>query len=579
MRALTLTILVAFTLLVGCEQAAKPMPAAAPDTLRRLTEGEVTGFINRAGGHSWLGIPFAAPPTGALRWRAPQPVSAWEDNRLALRAGSPCIQYGSALGGVGKPGSRQGSEDCLYLNVHAPRLSGEELGQSRLPVMVWIHGGGNTTGHGAFFDGSELATQREVLVVMINYRLGPFGWFRFPESADVDDLDRSGNFANLDILAALRWVQRNAAALGGDPANVTVFGESAGATNALALMVMPEAEGLFQRLIVQSLGFGFAELPAADSPHHPDRLLASMGVDTDQPGWLEAARALDPWTVYAAYGDINDEYNRVPSVFPDGVVVRQGDLRELLATEGLHHEVPVLIGTNRDENKIFMAFDERHSRKMFGLPMGLRDPEAYDREARYRSLLWKADGVDSIADALSSHGHAVFAYRWDWDEQGTAFGVMDVSRILGAAHGLEIPFVMGNFEVGPRSGLLFHEGNEAGRLALSRQMMQYWTQFARDGAPGGGQEPSLPLWPAWPGQGDARLMVLDTPSGGGLRATTDRVTRDAIVAELDTEPLEPVARCELFSAVFRRRHDPWADAAFRSLANGACSGSRLAHTD
>lgn len=579
MRALPLLFLLALTLLAGCEQPARPSPEAAPETTRLLDAGQVIGFVNAAGGHSWLGIPFASPPTGDLRWRAPQPVVGWQEKRLALQPGSPCIQFGSTLGGVGKPGSRQGSEDCLYLNVHAPRLGGSELQQSRLPVMVWIHGGGNTTGHGAFFDGSSLANQQEVLVIMINYRLGPFGWFRFPDSANVDDLDRSGNFANLDILAALRWVQRNATAFGGDPGKVTVFGESAGATNALALMVMPDAGGLFHRLIVQSLGFGFAELPAPGSPHAPESLLSTMGIDTGREDWLEAARNLDPWRVYAAYGDINEEYNRVPSVFPDGTVVRQGDLRELLATEGMHHEVPVLIGTNRDENKIFMAFDERHSRKVFGLPMGLRDPEGYDREARYRSLLWKADGVDAIADALASHGHAVFAYRWDWDEQGTAFGIMDVSRILGASHGLEIPFVMGNFDVGPRSELLFHGENATGRLALSRQMMQYWAQFARDGAPGGGQDPSLPVWPAWPADGSARLMVFDTPAGGGLQVSTEKVTRDSIVAAMDAEPLQPAARCELFRSVFRRQSDPWADAVHQRFAGGACTGPRLSSAD
>jgi len=575
MRALPL-LCVAASLLAGCGQPDQPLPAPSADTTRSLDTGEVIGFVNATGGHSWLGIPFAAPPVGPLRWRAPHAAESWSGTRMAVSAGSPCIQFGSALGGVGKPGSRQGSEDCLFLNVHAPRLAGSDLQRSRLPVMVWVHGGGNTVGHGAFFDGSELATRREVLVVMINYRLGPFGWFRFPEGADVDPLDRSGNFANLDILAALRWVQRNAAAFGGDSANVTVFGESAGATNALALMVMPDAAGLFHRLIVQSLGFGFAELSGPDAPHAPERLLANMGIDPSEPDWQDSARALDPWAVYAAYGDINDEYNRVPSVFPDGEVVRSGDLRQLLATEGLHHEVPLLIGSNRDENKIFMAFDQKHSRKMLGLPVGLRDPEAYDREARYRALLWKADGVDSIADALASHGHPVYAYRWDWDEQGTAFGVMDVSRILGAAHALEIPFVMGNFDVGPRSSLLFHEGNEAGRLILSRQMMQYWTQFARSGRPGGGEEPDLPAWPAWPAEDPAQLMVLDTPEGGGLRVTSEKATREAIVRELDAEPLEPTARCELFSSVFRRLNDPWADAAYRNLANGQCNGSRLA---
>ncbi len=210
-----------------------PPRAADPDTRRDLVTGPVVGFKNPKGGDAWLGIPYAAPPVGDRRWHAPAPASRWTEQRAALVPGSPCVQFGWALGGVGADGTRQGSEDCLYLNVYAPHVAREHLSDTRLPVMVWIHGGSNTVGQAAFYDGGRLASTRQVLVVMVNYRLGPFGWFVVPSQGEPDTIEASGNWGNLDILAALRWVQENAAAFGGDPQNVTVFGESAGATDAL----------------------------------------------------------------------------------------------------------------------------------------------------------------------------------------------------------------------------------------------------------------------------------------------------------------------------------------------------------
>ena len=200
-----LTVMLAIT---GCGTTAPPpalpRPAAA-DALRVLDSGPVEGFVNDRGGHSWLGIPYAAPPVGAVRWHAPAPVTPWTATRPALAAGAPCIQYGWPGGGIGAAGTRQGNEDCLYLNVYGPRMTVAELAASRLPVMVWIHGGSNTVGHAAFYDGSTLANAGRVIVVMINYRLGPFGWFGVPgqREAGPATVEGSGNWGVLDALAAL----------------------------------------------------------------------------------------------------------------------------------------------------------------------------------------------------------------------------------------------------------------------------------------------------------------------------------------------------------------------------------------
>jgi para-nitrobenzyl esterase len=594
-----LILLGAFTL-TACTTSPtqSTLPIADDAAVRQLDSGAIRGFINAAGGHSWLGIPYAAPPVGERRWRAPLAPEGWTQQRDALRAGSPCIQYGSPLGGVGTAGTRQGAEDCLYLNVYSPRLDATAARDARLPVMVWIHGGGNTIGHAAFWDGSVLAQRENALVVMINYRLGPFGWFKPPTQDGDTAEDRSGNYGTLDTIEALRWVARNAAAFGGDPDNVTVFGESAGGTNALALLIAPQAAGLFHRMIIQSLGFGFARQDEPAALRATQRALyvalqrSGRAVDVDGAARIAASlssaeqaallRQLDPWDLYSTYERAASEWDRIPTVFQDGHVLRSGAIIDLLADPSQHHDVPVMLGTNRDEPKIFMAFDPRHVRTALGLPFSLKDPARYDQEARYRSLLWKADGVDSLADVLARHGAPAWGYRWDWDEQGRAFGLVDISRIVGAAHGLEIPFVLGQFDVGPQSGLLFHARNESARLRLSERMMGYWAEFARRGDPGRGGQANGTAWLPWPSDAATRdrpldrLLIFDTPSDGGIRMADIRIDRDAVVQLMEREIGAATDRCEAFRATFRNRVDEWADRVWLDFSRRSnCSGARV----
>jgi para-nitrobenzyl esterase len=594
-----LILLGAFTL-TACTTSPtqSTLPIADDAAVRQLDSGAIRGFINAAGGHSWLGIPYAAPPVGERRWRAPLAPEGWTQQRDALRAGSPCIQYGSPLGGVGTAGTRQGAEDCLYLNVYSPRLDATAARDARLPVMVWIHGGGNTIGHAAFWDGSVLAQRENALVVMINYRLGPFGWFKPPTQDGDTAEDRSGNYGTLDTIEALRWVARNAAAFGGDPDNVTVFGESAGGTNALALLIAPQAAGLFHRMIIQSLGFGFARQDEPAALRATQRALyvalqrSGRAVDVDGAARIAASlssaeqaallRQLDPWDLYSTYERAASEWDRIPTVFQDGHVLRSGAIIDLLADPSQHHDVPVMLGTNRDEPKIFMAFDPRHVRTALGLPFSLKDPARYDQEARYRSLLWKADGVDSLADVLARHGAPAWGYRWDWDEQGRAFGLVDISRIVGAAHGLEIPFVLGQFDVGPQSGLLFHARNESARLRLSERMMGYWAEFARRGDPGRGGQADGTAWLPWSSDAATRdrpldrLLIFDTPSDGGIRMADIRIDRDAVVQLMEREIGAATDRCEAYRATFRNRVDEWADRVWLDFSRRSnCSGARV----
>ncbi len=231
-------------------------------TTRSTASGEVIGFIDDYGAQAWLGIPFAAAPTGALRWQAPLPSPAWQGVRETLAIGNMCPQFASLLSGAGQtpePGQIVGSEDCLYLNVWAPANA------EKLPVMFWIHGGGNTIGHGGSYSGARLATAQNVVLITINYRMGVFGWFSHPALGSGDPLQDSGNYGTLDVVRALEWTRQNIATFGGDPDNVTVFGESAGGFDTLAMMASPMAAGLFHRAIVQSGGFGVTTMNHAQN--------------------------------------------------------------------------------------------------------------------------------------------------------------------------------------------------------------------------------------------------------------------------------------------------------------------------
>ena len=199
---------------------------------------------------SWDDIPYAKPPIGELRWRAPQPLDiSAKENLLKQKENNFCVQEPSGLGGSEGSDYISGTEDCLYLDIKAPQTHKNEL----LPVMFWIHGGGNTTGLKDIYDFSSMVKKHNVIVVSINYRLGPFGWFTHPSIQDFQSgLDKTSNFGTLDIIAALKWVQNNIILFGGDPTNVTIFGESAGGHNVLSLMSSTLAQGLFHKAISQS---------------------------------------------------------------------------------------------------------------------------------------------------------------------------------------------------------------------------------------------------------------------------------------------------------------------------------------
>jgi para-nitrobenzyl esterase len=568
-----------------------PEPATARDT----QAGPVIGSSDAANTYAWLGIPFAAPPVGDLRWRAPRPVEHWQKPREAIAFADPCVQLSGPLDGLpDDSGAVVGSEDCLYLNIWAPRAH-SSADTEKLPVMVWIHGGGNTIGTANTYPASGLAGGEEVVVVTINYRLGFLGWMSHPalRTPDRDPLDASGNYANLDMIAALRWVQDNIANFGGDPANVTIFGESAGGRNVFALLASPLAKGLFHRAIAQS-----------GSVTTTPRWRAENFQDDAQPGqslssreWLSmqlqhAGRAKDPaagkaMQLLMSEKEIHDfMYSRnaqeilagvsggfgmyrAPQGFRDGAVLPDAPFYEVFRDPAAYNSVPLMTGTNRDETKLFLAQNPNFVEKRFGFLPRIKDTQAFNSINAYLSDNWKALAVDGVADIITANqSQPVFAYRWDWDEGGKNL-LIDYAQLLGASHGLEVAYVFGDFDEGIAVPGLYNGDNIPGRDLLSAQMRSYWSEFARNGAPGRGRNGLLPQWQPW-NDGGANLMLLDTASGGGLRMVREPMTVAMLKQRLaqDTKIPDMRSRCELYVRLFLHANygdDVWNEAEYAAL--------------
>jgi para-nitrobenzyl esterase len=432
--------------------------------------------------------------------------------------------------------------------------------------MVWIHGGANVHGRGDTFDGEVLATSQDVIVVTINYRLGVFGWFRHAALRAETSVaaEQSGNYAVLDMLAALAWVRDNIAGFGGDPANVTVFGESAGGTNVFALLVSPLAKGLFQRAIVQSgttatMAIEDAENCSDDAiPGNAQssgelllRLLIDDGLAENRMAAKQEAAAMDAPAIAhylrgksfaeldAAYGRIADRaaLQTFPQLFRDGAVLSALDMDDALRDAAAHPCVPVMIGSTRDEFSLLLPFISGSLLVESG-PAGtvIRDRQRYALVAEYLSLLLKAQAVDRPAEMFSDQRRQpVFVYRFDWDELAPVFWLDDIPA--GATHGLDVPFVFGHARLGAEFFQLrlldahnprFHE--------LSRRMMSYWAEFARSGDPGSGRDGELPRWLPWQAQaGNRRSMLLDAIARGGVRLCDEHLTTATVLEHLQRD--------------------------------------------
>jgi para-nitrobenzyl esterase len=509
----------------GTTDSATATGAAADAPAGRLVEvdgGRIAGIPPSPGDQVWVyqGIPYAAPPVGDRRWRAPQAVTPWTDVKEATTAPPACMQtrrpddsfYGQIV--------ERMSEDCLYLNVWTAAAK-----NARAPVMVWIHGGGLTSGHGleATYDGAALA-RRGVVLVTINYRLGPFGYLSHPLLAAESEHTASGNYGILDQIAALQWVQRNIARFGGNPDRVTIFGESAGSWSVHHLVASPLAKGLFHGAIGQSGGafgaFGGA-YPKAQAEAAGVRFVRALLGDTEPTQAAMRAASGDAVLAVPLAPGSRLSPNIDGWVFPDSI-------RQIFA-DGQQNPVPVIVGSTADEGSSLGA-----------LAGGPVSPDVFRANARktYGSLAKQFLSLYPAATADDAMGSQIAAFTdqhfgWEmrtWARMTATRGIPvyayffsrvapgpDAAR-LGAFHAGEIIYVFDNLGKSPYP--YANRAYDDTDRRLSRQMASYWVNFAATGNPNGD---GLPAWPAYTQEQDESLEFGDTV----------RVSRAVRAARLD----------------------------------------------
>jgi len=483
-----------------------PLSAAINEPVH-VEQGQVTGVDGASPGvRVFKGVPFAAPPVGDLRWRAPKSAASWSGVRAGDKFGSECVQRGR--------GGTTGNEDCLYLNIYTAAKAASE----RRPVMVWIHGGALVTGAGSLYNGEALA-KKGVVVVTVNYRLGIFGFFAHPELTKESDRNSSGNYGLLDQIAALEWVQKNVAAFGGDPKRVTIFGESAGSWSVNYLTATPLAHGLFERAIGES-GAEFAPAPKLGE-------MEQAGVKIAQS--MKAGSIADLRAKSTA--DIeNAMFQTAANV--DGWLL-PSDVFTIYAN-GKQNDVPMLIGSNNDEGTMFTrgatakSFHDQ-AEKQYGSDAEAflkiypftSDEEAYDAAAhsmRDRTFGWE---MRTWARMQSKTGkNKVFMYYFSRVPPPP-------QRVKGAYHGSEIAYVFGNLMVAPFATPPNGETPkwEDVDRNLADQMSSYWVNFAVTGDPNG---KNLPKWPAF------KLAKNEVVMGFGATSEVKPVPNKAALDFLDT---------------------------------------------
>lgn len=513
------------------------------DSLIATTSGMVSPELGPEGSIAYKDIPFAEPPEGDRRWAAPAPLTSPE-RVIAARSDPVMCPQPQSMASGGAEGDYLGSEDCLYLDIYTPPGSAES---ASAPVMLWIHGGSNLTGHKGTYDFSRFAARQQVVVVVINYRLGPLGWFVHP-SLNGRDLAAPtlANFGTLDMVEALHWTRRNIAQFGGDPANVTIFGESAGGRNVFSLLASPLTEGLFHRAIAQS---GHVRSLTLAEAHNEGRqfpmvdrgsweVVQALGFDSENVD-ADGLRAVSTADLLKAYFDLDEDHIQ-PAVINDGVVIPEGGLLAALADPAYAKNVPVMSGTTRDEVTLWLGLSRYFVDVSYPLSRALpakiriKDPDLYDFWVDTRSRGWKLAAVDFPFAAMQRAGYTdLYSYRYDWDEQGDNY-FLPFSDILGAAHASEIAFIMGAPMYGDIGDYMYPDTDSA--REMTEVMMTAWGAFAREGSP---QLPDGMPWPRYDSRapsfmrldvGDQLGISKDVPS---LDELLDRVAQSQAVSELE----------------------------------------------
>jgi len=503
------------------------------DTVVSTKSGKVEGSYE-GGQYIFKGIPYAAPPVGDLRWMPPQPVKPWKDIRPAKQFG-PIAPQNTMPGGFIMQAPQAQSEDCLFLNIWTPGPD-----DAKRPVMVWVHGGAFIMGSSsdAMYDSDKLIKRGNIVLVSINYRLGMLGFLRLKDVTG-GKIPATGNEGLLDQVMAIKWVKENIAAFGGDPDNITVFGESAGSMSIACLMVMPEAKGLFRKAILES-GAGNVAVPKEEANRCGDLFLKVSGIRKDD---TKAMRGLTPAQLLEMELKIRmasagpDGGTRVTSHYPiiDGEVIP--DVPDKLARKGAAKGITCIIGSNLDEYTLFAMMDPGFAKltetdvkkkltvtlpasgadeliKVYGKAIQKRGEPATPANimtAINTDLMFRMPSLD-LVEAQRDNKTPVYSYIFTWNSPA-------MGGVFKACHALEIGFVFGKYDAA-----FCGTGPEADKL--SECMQETWLAFAKTG------NPSCKCIGEWPEYGSQRMtMVLGKDSHveaapfEAERAVWDRVKR------------------------------------------------------
>lgn len=499
------TLVTGVTLAPGASAAGSAPTGGSHGLIVRTDKGLLHG-TNAEGADQYLGIPYAAPPTGALRWAAPQPAARWKGVRQATSYGGRCAQTASGNG------PRIDNEDCLYLNVYTPPGQDRQSRHGRgsgLPVLVMIHGGGLTTGAGDQHDGSLIVTTDHIIVVSINYRLGPFGFLDIPGLGKGKSTG-SGNYGLLDQAAALRWVQRNIRSFGGNPSKVTIDGESAGGWSMCALLTSPPARGLFRGVIMQS---GSCASQSRATAQTASLAFAKAAGCPDQATAAACLRALPEKTLL----DASSSYQPLFTYGGPELPVAPASA----VASGHYDHLPVLMGTNHNEGRTFAqgftGFTQAQAAAFITSLYGASAAPAILAHYPWSSYpspytaayqigdIWTDSGfltgiggcpTQNLAAQFAS-GTRTYFYQFD-DLHAPGLNMDHPGYQWGAGHAMELAYLWPSFN----NGYSLYDLFTPAQLELSRQMIRYWGAFVKTG------RPSVQGQPYWPRYTSGQLMSL-----------------------------------------------------------------------
>lgn len=486
---------------------------AKPTLTRTTQKGKVKGIKTASGtAITWYGIPYAASTAGANRWKAPQPVAAWTGTRNATTKAGDAVSYSST-----SASGYTGTEDCLYVNVFRPYTS-----NNNLPVLVYLHGGSNTSGT-ANLDFSSMAASMGVVIVSVSFRVGAFGYLSHPALMDGTPEENSGNFTLLDIHEALLWVRDEITAFGGNPGNVTLSGFSSGARNALLCLISPMMNGLFHKAFMMS--GGYTTSTPADGQESAEKQLAALLVKrgtyetkSEALEYIESATTEDVKGLFESlttaevawiYRKHDLKMENFPHAYTDGAVLPEEGFDAI--AEGRYNRVPIMLGSDATEFSSFAIKGNltSSSADLSSLSVA-KMMELMEKGIQYGSMLQSYFYIENTANLLYrdvDHMN-LYAYRLMW---GTKPSVSDgfYSKYVGSYHGQSRDFLMGSYKhnLQEYSPDAVSSKNKEGREALTAQMRAYLKNFMVKGNPNGS---SLPTWDAWnPFAGFNRIMYFD----------------------------------------------------------------------